>query len=86
MPQLVVLKQVIAAEPAVIPVTTPVALLTVAMAALLLLQLTPLAVEVKVMAAPSHTVVGPLIVPADAAGSTVMVYVAMPVPQLPLTT
>jgi hypothetical protein len=57
-------------EPAVTPVTTPVAL-TVATAAVPLVQVPPLVASAKVVFAPTHTVRPPVMVPALGAGFTV---------------
>ena len=70
--------------PVATPVTTP-ALLTVASAALLLLQVPPVVASVSVMVAPVHTIAGPVMVPADGAGLTVSACVATAVPQLVVT-
>ena len=70
--------------PVAMPVTVPV-LFTVAMAALLVLQVPPLAASVSVVLVPVHTVVLPLMVPAVADGLTVMACVAVAVPQLLVT-
>ena len=63
------------AIPAPVPVTTPV-LPTVAMAVLLLLHTPPGAPSIRLMVLPTHTLVGPLMVPALAARLTVTVEVA----------
>lgn len=71
--------------PAATPLTTPVAGLTVAKAALLLLQVPPLTASVNVMVEPAHTDDGPLIAPAVGAAVIVTVVVAVAVPQLLVT-
>ena len=58
------------------PVTTPV-LLTVASDGLPELQVPPVAVSARVMVAPTHTVVGPVMVPAVEELLMVMVYAAV---------
>ena len=72
------------AVPVALPLTTP-AVVTLATALLLLLQVPPLTVEVSVLVAPVHNAVVPLIVPADAPGLTAIVAVAVAVPQLLVT-
>jgi hypothetical protein len=57
-----------------------------ATAALLLLQVPPDTVSVNVDVAPTHTVVVPPMVPVLAAGFTVMLLVAVAVPQAVVTT
>ena len=49
------------AVPAVPPVTTPVALPTIAVALLPVLHVPPVAVSVRVVVSPSHTVIVPVI-------------------------
>ena len=71
-------------EPAETPVTTPVEL-TVAIAGLLLLQVPPTVVSISVMVLPVHTLVGPVIVPADTTLITVTSAVAEALPQLLVT-
>ena len=83
-PQLLLTLYVIVAVPVAIPVTVPVALID-AMAALLLLQVPPVVASVRVVFAPVHTVVAPLMVPALGAGLTVITLVAVAVPQLLVT-
>jgi hypothetical protein len=83
--QLPVVVYVIVAAPALTPVITPRALM-LAMAALLLLQVPPDMVSVKVDEAPAQTVVVPPMVPALAAGFTVILLVAVAVPQAVVTT
>ena len=73
------------ARPPDIPFTTPVIALTDAMDALLVVQLPPPIVEVSVDGEPGHTVVAPLIVPADTPLFTVTMAVATAVPQLFVT-
>ena len=58
--------------PSATAVTTPVVALTVATAVLLLLQLPPTPLLVKVVTDPVHTNVVPLMVPALGSGLTVM--------------
>lgn len=70
-PQLLVTEYVIMAVPSVSPVTTPV-VLTLALAALLLLQVPPAAPSVKVVVDPIHTVWVPVMLPALGSGLTVM--------------
>jgi hypothetical protein len=66
--------------PAVIPVTTPVEEPMVAFA-LLLLQVPPVVVLLRVMVRPAHTSVGPVMVASK--GLTVTVVIAMqPVPRV----
>ena len=67
------------------PVTAPVALLTDALAALLLLQVPPEPVVVKVLVLPIQSAVGPLTVPALGSGLTVIACVSAMVPQLLVT-
>ena len=72
--------------PAETAVTIPVVGLTVAAEVLLLLQLPPLApVLVNVVVDPVQRNVVPVIVPAFGSGFTVMLYVAVAVPQLVVT-
>ena len=66
------------------PVTTPVGL-TLATAALLLLHVPPVVALLRVVVLPAHTFIVPVITPADEPVLTVMVLVAVVVPQL-LTT
>ena len=66
------------------PVTRPAAL-TVAIAVLLLLQLPPVVTSLSVLLVPVHSVVVPVIATTLGVPFTVMVAVAMPVPQLPVT-
>lgn len=73
----------IAALPAAIPVTTPVFTSTDATAGLLLLQVPPLRpLLVNVAVAPTQTVGAPLTLPPFGSGSTVIIFVALEVPQL----
>ena len=58
--------------PEAIPVTVPV-VLTLALAALLLLQVPPLMASVRLVVPLTHTVGVPVMVPALGAGLTVMV-------------
>ena len=70
------------AVPGAIPVTTPVVASTDAAAGLLLLQAPPLRpVLVNVVLEPTHNVTAPLTVPALASGFTVIICVAVEVPQ-----
>ena len=82
-PQLLVTAYEIITVPADKPVTTPeddtVALV------LLALQVPPLMASVSVMEAATATIEAPLMLPADAAGLTVTIFVAVAVPQLPET-
>lgn len=71
--------------PAVRAVTLPVAGFTEAMDALLLLQLPPVPVVVKVADVPAHNGDVPLMVPASGALLTVTALVAVAVPQLLVT-
>jgi hypothetical protein len=57
----------------------------VATAVLLLLQPPPLMLAVRLVVAASHTVAVPLMVPAAGAGFTVILLVAIAVPQLLVT-
>ena len=70
--------------PAPTPVTTPVAL-TVATAVLLLLQVPPVAVSVKVAVAPVQTPAGPETIPAFGSGLTVIVVEVSALEQLVVT-
>jgi hypothetical protein len=67
------------AIPPPVPVTIPV-LLTVAIAVLLLLHVPPLVAFDNVIVLPRHTVDGPVMMPALAAGLTVSVAVAWQLP------
>ena len=71
--------------PAATPPTTPVVLFTVAIAALLLLQVPPLTELVSAVLEPIQTVDEPLIVPAVAAEVIVTATVAIPVPHAVVT-
>jgi hypothetical protein len=71
--------------PVVMPVTTPV-LLTEAMVLLLLIHDPPVVVLLRVMELPVHTVVGPVMVPAEAGVPTLTMWAAESVPQLLVTT
>ena len=64
-----------------LPVTTPV-LLTVATAAFVLLQAPLEAVSASVRLLPAHTVVGPVITPAEGAVFTVIIVLSAAAPQL----
>ena len=66
-------------------VTTPVVLLTVATEGLVLLQVPPVPVVVKVPVAVGQSVAGPLTVPALGAGATVIGVLVAALPQLPDT-
>ena len=79
-PQLFVFENVMVVVPVLIPVTTPV-LPTLATEVLLLAQVPPVVVSVSVMAEPTHTVAGPLMIPAVGAGSTVTLCTEVSVPQ-----
>lgn len=72
------------AVPAVMPVTAPV-LLTLATAVLLLLHTPPVTASLNVVVPPVHTVMVPVMVPADGVPDTVTVVVALAVPQLLVT-
>ena len=72
--------------PAATPVTMPVAAPTVATDVVLLLQVPPAILLLKLMVAPAHTVEAPLIVPALGTGSTVMVADAVADPQVGVVT
>jgi hypothetical protein len=72
------------AEPALTPVTTPVAL-TLATAALLVLHTPPADVSVRVPVAVTQMAVVPPMVPGLATGLTVIDDVELAVPQLLLT-
>jgi hypothetical protein len=61
------------AVPADTPLTTPVALLTDAIVGTLLLHVPPPVVLVRVVVAPTHAVVVPLMVPAVGSGFTTIV-------------
>ena len=68
--------------PVAIPVTNPpvtVALLVVA------LQVPPGKLSVNVIAAAAHTIESPVIVPAEGMGLTVIIFVAIAVPQVFVT-
>jgi hypothetical protein len=67
--------------PAVIPLTTP-AVVTEATVVLELLHVPPVAVAVREIEAPVHTVVGPVIVPGDAPVFTASIAVSKAEPQL----
>ena len=67
--------------PALIPVTTP-DVLTLATALLLVAQVPPVVPSDRVMEEPAHTGPAPVMVPALAAGLTVMALVVVAVPQL----
>ena len=69
------------AVPADMPDTIPV-LPTVATEALLLVQLPPGVISIKVVAAPAHTVARPVTEPAEVNGSTVTTDVVYVLPQL----
>ena len=85
-PQLLVTVYFMVAVPAATPVTTPVPEFTVATAVLLLLQLPPLVpLLVNVVVDPAQTVEEPLIVPAFGAAFTVINFVELNEPQLPVT-
>lgn len=71
--------------PAVSPVAAPVELLMEAMVLLLLIQLPPVEVLVKVPLVPVHNVAGPESVPADVGAPTVTTKLATDVPQLLVT-
>ena len=73
------------AVPADVPVTTPVAAPTAATAALLLLHVPPATASVRVAVVPVQTVVAPVMVPAVAAGLTVMVRVLLTAPHAAVT-
>lgn len=66
--------------PGVTPVTIPV-LAIVAMPVELLLHMPPPVASVKLVVAPVHTVAVPVILPAFGNGLTVMVEVALALPQ-----
>lgn len=70
--------------PAATPVTVPAALM-VAAAGLLLLHTPPAAASVRVLEEPGHTIVAPLMVPADGTPVTVTTAVAPALPQLLVT-
>ena len=67
--------------PGAIPDTTPAPVI-VATAVLVLLHTPPMPLVVSVVAESSHTDVAPEIVPANGAGSTVIVCAATDAPQL----
>ncbi len=71
--------------PAETAVTTPVVEFTVTAPTLLLLQLPPPILLVKVVVDPVHRNVVPVIVPAFGSGFTVIEYVADALPQLVVT-
>jgi hypothetical protein len=70
--------------PELMPNTEP-ALLTVAKVASLLLQVPPVPVVLNDKLLPMHTFLPPVMVPALGAVPTVILYVAMAVPQLVVT-
>ena len=74
------------ALPADTPVSMPVEASILATEVLLLVQVPPAAASVRVMVDPVHTDPGPVIVPADGNGLTVINVVAIPVPQAVITT
>lgn len=74
----------IVTEPTATPVTTPV-LLIVAIEGLLLLQVPPVTALINVLDEPGHTVVEPVMVPADGVVITVTVAVVPALPQLLVT-
>jgi len=82
-PQLLVTLYVIIVVPADIPVTSPVAALTVALVVLELFQVPPMSppILVKKIEEPVHTDVGPSMIPAFGTGLTVTVKDATFVPQ-----
>jgi hypothetical protein len=71
---------VIVAVPEAMPVTTPVPVPTVAILVLLLVHIPPDIEELKVVVAPSHTVVVPLIAPGVAITVTTCVAATEPQP------
>ena len=81
-PQLAVMVYDIIAAPALIPFTTPVALLTEATAVLLLLHTPPAVASLRVVDVPVHIVVVPAIAAMVGAVPTVITLVAVAVPQL----
>ena len=72
------------AVPTATPVTVPV-LFTLAMAALLVVQVPPVAVLVNVRVEPGQSGAAPLMVPASGKALTVTAAVALAVPQLLVT-
>ena len=68
--------------PAATPETIPTNTVAVA---LLLLHKPPVAASVKVVVEPAHTVDVPVIVPASGCGLTVIIFVAVTVPQVLVT-
>ena len=70
--------------PAATPVTTP-AVETVAMAVLALTHVPPVMASESVVLLPAHTLVVPVMVPADGDELTVTTFVVAKVPQLLLT-
>jgi hypothetical protein len=64
---------VIVANPAVTPVTTPLVLPTVAVDVLLLIQVPPVSVLLRVIERPKHTADGPLIAAGTGLTETVVV-------------
>ncbi len=69
--------------PADTPVTMPVAI-TLAIVVLLLLQLPPVALSLKVIAAPAHKLIVPVAAGSAGAGFTVSIFVTVqPVPVEP---
>jgi hypothetical protein len=83
-PQLPVTVYDIVAVPAATPVATPDALM-VATHAGEALQVPPITEEANGVDAPAHTALLPVIVPADEPVLTVMIWVAVAAPQLPVT-
>ena len=79
-PQLPEIVYVIVAVPAAIPVTTP-DVLTVATEASLVVHVPPPTVSANVVVPPTHAVVVPVMVPALGEAFTVMLAVALRLPQ-----
>ena len=71
--------------PALMAVAEPVALLMLLTVGLLLLHTPPVTVEEKVAPVPAHKVAGPVMVPTEGAGLTVILVVAVAVPQVVVT-
>jgi len=83
LPQLVVTVYLMVSRPGVMPVTTPPALMVAL--PLLALHTPPEVALLKVMAAPAHTLVAPVIAPTAGGPIMVIVFVAAAEPQLLLT-
>ena len=81
LPQLLVTVYKISELPAATPVTLPVADPAVATVVLLLLQCPPGLASDSVVITPAHTLEVPVMIPAAGNGLTVIIFVALAVPQ-----